>query len=338
MAPPIEAMLARAVSLLRDLPRKREEVGAARRQFARFSAMYPKVQTDLLVDQPPGSPQVDYDLFLAHPDGGTVALSWQADDAMPWPVVHADHWAANYVMSVDNHHVTIQQALLFLKLASGTCPDLMTEMVEQTLIAQAIGENPPPVSEPELQAAADEFRRANLLDSAAATHRWLKETGLSLPRFEELLRRLIQREKLEEQITKERIEPYFRAHRKRFEFVRFCRVDTADQSLAKRLISPARKKGLLSIIGSVPAGMGDRDLTESLLSRYAFELPPALANAKVGKVIGPVAEGRGFWVAEALQRRPARLDAETTAIIRDQIFREWLAERHNQATVCWHWI
>jgi len=325
------------VSLLQELPHGREDVGHARKQFECFSAAYPGIRAELLVDQPPGSPKVDYDLLLEHPDGGTVALSWRPDNGTPWSVVYSDHWAANYLVTVNNQTVSIQEALLFLKLASGQYPDLMTEVVDQTLITQAIAENPPSVNQGELQAAADQFRSANHLDTADATHRWLNEMGLSMARFEELMRRWISRRKLEQRVTKDLIKPYFHAHRKTFDTVRFFRADTQHMAGAKRLVGRARKKGLLPVT-QLLTGVEGRDLTGSLMSRYAFELPSDLANAPVGRVVGPVPEGRGFWVAQVLQRQPARLDAQTRAVIRNQLFQECLSERRNQATVRWHWM
>lgn len=330
-------MLSHAVLLLRELPRGREDVGDARSRFEGFRATYPGVRADLLVDQPPGSRQVDYDLLLEHPEGGTVALSWRADDAIPWSVEYADHWAANHVVTVNNHGLTVQQALLFLKLVSSQSPDLMTEMVDQALIAQAIDENPPSVNKEELQAAADEFRSADGLYSADGTHRWLEETGLSVTRFAELLRRVIQRRKLEERVTKDQIQPYFQAHRESFDTVQFFRVDTQNKAVARRLVESPRKKSLLLATHARLTGAEGGGLEGSLISRYARDLPSNLANAPPGKVVGPVAEGGGFWVAEVLQRQPARLDTQTHAAIRDQLFREWLAQRRHQATVRWHW-
>src|SRR5262249_52159125 len=169
MRPNFDEALSGAVSLLRGLPREREGMPEGRARLEHFRREYPGVRADLLVDQPPASRQVDYDLMLSHPEGGTLALSWRADGGVPWAVQYADHWAANYVLTVDAREVTIQQALLFLKLTGDREPDLMTELVDQQLIAMAIDADPPPVSDEELQRAADEFRRASRLLNAEST-------------------------------------------------------------------------------------------------------------------------------------------------------------------------
>src|SRR5262245_32273598 len=108
-----EAALSEGIAFLRDLPPGRGEVAASRSRLEAFRAAHPGLRVDLLVDQPPGSPRVDYDLLLGGPDGSTVALNWRPDRGLPWVVDYADHWAANFVVSVNRKDVTVQQALLF---------------------------------------------------------------------------------------------------------------------------------------------------------------------------------------------------------------------------------
>src|SRR5687767_453939 len=109
MQPDLNGALAHAVSFLQELPRRREEVTDARARLEEFRQAHPGLRADLLVDQPPASPRADYDLLLGHPQGGTVALNWRADEGVPWAVDYADHWAANYVVTVNEKCVTVQE-------------------------------------------------------------------------------------------------------------------------------------------------------------------------------------------------------------------------------------
>jgi len=340
MKPAFEKALMHAVALLRELPRGREGVRQARKQLERFRQSHPGLPADLLVDQPPASAEVDYDLMLEHPEGGTVAVSWRADNAIPWSVAYADHWASNYVLSVNNLPITVQQALLFLKLACDESLDLMTELIDQALIANEMKDDLSSLNKEELQTAADGFRSANHLESADATRRWLQETGLSVTRFEELLTHLIHRQKLEERITEKKIKPYFELHRKKFVSMRLFRMDTRDGDLAKCLAGLARNQGLAAATYKllISPEYRDKDITGALVSRFALELPSKMAIAPIGAVIGPIAEEQKFWVAQIIHRRPARFDEQTRAVIRDHLFREWLAKRRDQATVRWHWV
>ncbi len=327
-----------AASLLRELPSGREEVNEVRTRLEHFRAVHPGIRANLLVDQPPASLRVGYDVLLGHPDGGTMALTWHTDDGVPWGVQYSEHWAANYVVTVNDAHVTIQQALLFLKLEGRQYPVLMTQLVDQQLVVEAIESDPLPVSAAELQAASDEFRIAIGLSSADETHRWLEEIGLSMTRFQELLHRKIQARKLKEQVTEGQVEPFFEAHRESFDLVQFFRVEVPTEALASRLAKAVLQQGLIVVTLAQAAEVEGRSLEATLCSRCACELPAVLATAGQDEVVGPVAEGAQHWVAEVLDRQPAKLDAQTYAAIQNKLFGQWLAERRKQATVRWHWL
>src|SRR5262245_39178349 len=256
-----------------------------RARLEHFRRENPGVRADLLVDQPPASRQVDYDLMLSHPEGGTLALSWRADEGVPWAVQYADHWAANYVLTVDARDVTIQQALLFLKLTGDREPDLMTELVDQQLIAVAIDADPPPVSDEELQRAADEFRRASRLLNAESTRRWLEEMGLSMEQFQSRLRGAVQIRKLKERVTADDIETYFEAHRKSFDFIRYFQVETRSQATASELAATAREVGLLAATQKLMVNAEAQVSTGSLCFQRAFELHSALNTTAAGVVV-----------------------------------------------------
>jgi len=91
------------VLLLKELPRQRSLSESARTRFKRFEKAHRGVRCNLRVDHPPGSNGVDYDILLGAPDGGTVAVSWRADEGVPWAVQYSDHWAANYVLTVNKN-------------------------------------------------------------------------------------------------------------------------------------------------------------------------------------------------------------------------------------------
>ena len=103
----------------------------------------------------------EHDVLLEHPERGTVGITWCADDGTPWAITYADHWASNLVVSVDDGDVTLQEALLFLKMAAEKASDLMESLVSEKIVAMAVQAEPPPVEHGELQAAADAFRIAN---------------------------------------------------------------------------------------------------------------------------------------------------------------------------------
>ncbi len=238
--------------------------------------------------------------------------------------------------SVNDFHLTIQQALLFLRLCGRENSGLMTELSDQVIIGQAIEENPPPVTDVEVQGAADRFRARNGLFSADATRRWLEEMGLSAERYEELMRQSVRMEKFKNHVTEDQVERYLQGHAEEFERLHFFRICCSTYAAAARLAKLAREKGLFAAAQAQVEG-GKWNLKGELTCRMAGEVDAALSRALPGAVIGPIPQGTRYWVAEVL-RRQTEPDAATRAAVRDRLFRDWLSERRKHAQVQWHWM
>ncbi|WP_030918870.1 hypothetical protein [Streptosporangium amethystogenes] len=151
--------LASGMRLLRGLPRLRAEVPQARRSAAAWAADHPELKAELVVDERPGTSVVDFHLLLQDPEGGTVALTTQADDGVPQLIGHSTHRAAGRLVSVDEIHLSAAQALTMIRSLSHRDATPHDEIVDQCLILNEIRHDDTPVGDEELQAAADEFRR-----------------------------------------------------------------------------------------------------------------------------------------------------------------------------------
>jgi len=340
--PSFDESLGAAVALLRELPRGRGEVHEARRRVSAFRAANPPLGAELVVDQPPAAAGVEYDLLLDHPEGGTVALSWRTgDDGTPWLVDHSDHWASNYVVSVGEQHVTLEQALQALRLRRRQDPGLMEELLREAVITRALAEDPPDVAPDELQQAADDFRRANALFGAEETHRWLSAMGLTPERWRGMLRGGVQARKLRERVTSGLVEPWFAEHRADFDTVRYLRASFASEDVARQAAAEALMTGglLPRLVALAGAGGAAADAAGAFGADPACELPPELGAAAPGEIVGPVAEGARHWIAEVLARTPASLDDERTRrAVQARVFQRWVEERCARDGVRWHWM
>ena len=143
-----EAIVA-AVVLLRKLPAGRNLTGVTRKLFTRFNERYPDLRAKLITHVIPASDRVTYDLLLHldHKAGGVISLGWNGDSGLPWIPQFADHWAANFVLSVNGAEMTIQSALLFLNSVLADQPNLMEELIERSLLSEAISVEPMSLSE-----------------------------------------------------------------------------------------------------------------------------------------------------------------------------------------------
>jgi putative peptide maturation system protein len=328
--------LADALALLRALPRRRGEWRQAEALVARFKVAHPRLPCRLLSEEKPGSDALDHDLLLTIGEAGTLALSWHGDDGVPWVARYADHWAANYVLTVDGRSTTIQSALLYLGAQLRRRPDLMQELVDRALVAAAIAEAPPDISEAELEAAVDAFRESQGLYSGAETQRWLDEMQLTMEALGGLVAQSLQITKFKERLTGPAVTPHFAAHRRDFDRVSLLRLDGLSEPGATHLAEAWRKTGRCPVLEGAAALI---DMPNGRIETvFARDLPAELAGADTDAVIGPMPWGGRFRVAQVIRRHAAQLDDATRARIGELLFGAWLAERRTRAAITWHWV
>jgi putative peptide maturation system protein len=330
-------LLDQARLLLQRLGRERDDVAEARVAVERFAEGYPGVEIHLLVDQPPGSPWVDYDLLVSDGPAGTVALSWRADGGVPWSVRHTEHWAASFVVGVNGRYLTVQDALRALQYRTVARSDLLDELVDELLIAQALEEDPVPVGDEEIQRTADAFRRAHGLHSVVVFERWRQEVGLSEDAFIGWMRRMFERSKLSRRVAAPDVEAHFARHAKAYDTVVLARAETPDRALAQELFEDAAADGLARVVERRLAA-GDAPSVRVVVERlYVDQLPEAWRSTGPGQLVAPDEGPRGYAVAEFYVRTGAVLDRETRNRVEARLFRSWLDERRATAVITWHW-
>ena len=338
-------LLQEAAALARELPRSYHDASEAQRRTTAWQEQHPDVRVDLLVDRPPGSPRAEYDLLLGDPAGGTLALTWREEDGLPWAVSYADHWAANYVVTVDDGRgagvdgqgITVQQALLALQMSAEAHPSILDELVSYQLLLQAIERERPATTAEELQQAADAFRRQKGLHSAAETLRWLEELGMPLAQFESMLEVTVQARKVRQQVVAERIDAYFEEHSAEYDRLRVLQVRTPSLDVAEHLAARAHAVGLLAAAAPLFSNVAV-PVEISVGTGFARTLPAELRAAASGETVGPFLDDRSCQIAYVYGRQAASLDAETRAAVDEAVFQAWLAERRAAATVRWHWM
>lgn len=333
---PVKQALSDSIGILRELPRQRALVEDSLARFQRFRTSHPEVRCDLLVDQPPGSETVDYDLLLSGHGGGTVAVTWHPDKGLPWTVQYSDHWAANYVLSVNELHVSIQSALIYFDAVLNQKPFLREHLINKLLIQEILTESPPAVSKREIEKALDDFRLVRGLSSAADTRLWLEKMSLTMDALRDLVAHNVRAGKLKKSITKNRAKPYFEAHRQDFDLFTLFRVWAPSRAMAVALGKAGRRSGLWTAIHKKSSPLPP--LKAELETLFTRELPPSSARSCPKAIIGPEPSPSGYWVGELLKREAARFDDRTRNSVEDLLFEEWLAERRERANVRWHWL
>ena len=326
------------IELLRELPRERTQVDEARRRLAAFRREHPGVQVELVTDWSGGSARVDYDLLIRDGQRGTLALSHARDGGSPWSIEHAEHWAAQRLLTVDGQPLSVHDALRLWQARAALGPSLMDELLDEALVAGALADDDAEVGPDEAQRAADAIRRRLGLGERVRTLAWLERHGLSRAGFEELARREARRERWLDRMFAAEGRAHFEQHRDEFECVDVFLVHGAVGTL-EELAAEARSGGsLLAAVGERLRAGAAGALEGTLERRFSWQLPDLLRSAAPLQVVGPWQEGDRCWLAQVLARSASELDAEVRRSVRSVLFERWLAHARAAADVRWHWL
>jgi len=122
------------------------------------------------------------------------------------------------------------------------------------------------------------------------------------------------------------------AHREEFELLRLGQVPVGRDDLAGELASQVRDEG--RDLDAVAAEHGLPVIRRQLLRKELGEaLAGALAAAKDGEVVGPVATPEGFALARIEERREPVLDPALRQAIQHELFEKWLADATREAAL-----
>lgn len=326
------------VELLRQLPRERGRMDEARRRVAAFRREHPAVSVELVTDGSGGSASVDHDLLIRDGQRGTLALSLARDDGSPWSLQHAEHWAAQRVLTVDGQALTLHDALRLWQARAACGPGLMDELLDEVLVAGALEEDEAEAEPAELQSAADAIRRRLGLHGRARTLEWLARHGLSPAGLEALARRELRRERWLDRLFAADGRAHFEAHPGDFERVQAFVVRGQPEAL-EELARVTRSCGsLLVAAGEGLRGEAPRPLEGTLEWRFARDWPAPLRGAARLQLVGPWREDGRAWLAQLLAREASRFDEATRRSVRAALLERWLARARSAADVRWHWL
>ncbi|GAA3094409.1 TIGR04500 family putative peptide maturation system protein [Streptosporangium carneum] len=317
--------LGSAVELLRRLPRRRDCVPEARSAFAAWADEHPGSTPQLVVEHRPASPVVDYDLLLDHPEGGTVALTVQPSDGVPWAVDHSTHWAADMVATVNGRSLSLPDGLATLRALHE--PTGYEQLLDHCLLRNAVADDDEPVDAEEAQAAADSFRRGRGLLDEEATLAYLAARGVTLEMFQGNIETAVRVRRFRDRKAAELAARHLAAHRADFATVRAVWVESDDQrDLVALVDGPAKDFPVRAVLAGGEVGVFRR-------TAYNRDLPRPLRLAEPGAL---VATDR--LIGQVLHRIPAREDDPRVVAAAGRVaFAEWLAEQRSTADVQWHW-
>ena len=332
--------LADTLLYLMSLSRDEVRPEAAKERLRFLQKQHPDVGMDLLWQEEPYDQSLHYDVLLRLPEGGRLLLSFSPDRALPWPMRGVQRWSEMDLVRVNNTVLKVDQAMACLDFIWDEAP-VISRLVNVCLIQEALDKDPIRLSDAELQAAMDGFRRAHKLLKAEDTYRWLEEHGMTHEQYERHAADEAVAAKLRDRVTAGRVEDYFERHRADFDAVRIARVEFTDEAIASQTCEQIRAGG----VGFYEAA--ERHFVAGPASGVVFaalrrgQMPPELGAAVFAAapddVLGPLRTEDGYAIVRVLSFEPASLDEPTRHAIKNLLFEEWLGARRREAAVEWFW-
>ena len=329
-------VLMRLHAFLRRANRQRGAVPATRRAFERVRRACAPWQVELVVDAPPGRRTVDYDVLLTDGVRETTMLGWHRDEGHPWSVDYAEHWAADFVVTVNGRHVTIREALDVVRTGADDTRDLALRIVDDALIAAAVERAAIPVTAAELARAGRIFRLVHDLDSDAALGRWLDALGTLRDAWEEQLRGSIQVAKWKDRLCNSRVAPYIRRRSPDLATLLVYRATARDVDAANALRAAARRRPLRDVVHEAMWRGEPVSGEDALLLRGDVPRDMRLGTV-AGKLVGPWQRDGRYVLCAVQDVRLARDTPALRTLVRQRLVDEWLRDARTTASVQWHW-
>ena len=185
-----------AMDLLLKLAEEHAQPERAQAAIAALRALHPGTTMDLAWERNvPAEAGVHYDVLIDVGDRGTMSLAFCADRGVPWPLRGAQPWSDGQLLRVDGTTMYVGQAIEFLDMIWRE-ERLATRLIDACIVRAQLAKTPVAVSDDELQAASEAFRREHGLLSARDTEEWLSARGMDEERLGLLMEDRVLEEKL----------------------------------------------------------------------------------------------------------------------------------------------
>ena len=306
---------------------------------------HPDLGINVVAEEEAFDQSVHYDALLRRAGEGTVSLSYCPERAIPWPLRGVHRWNEGDLLSVNANVLRVDTAMACLDFIWDEAP-VIERLVNMCLIQEELERHPIDLSDAELQQAMDRFRSAKKLFKAEDTLRWLERHGMTHEKLERYVADSAFVPKLRDRIADGRVEEYFRQHAGDFDAARIARIELGNESQARELAGQIRA-GAQNFFAAAErvffeaAGRGAPPKASLFTVIERRQADPALRDqlfaAKPGQLVGPVPVENGYTLMRVVEIIPGQLDDRTRAVIKEILFKDWLAEQRQASRIEWCW-
>jgi putative peptide maturation system protein len=336
------AVLADVLSCLEAISQEGAAPSQAHVRIDNLRSRYPADSIELVWDEQVFDGSRHYDALI-RPQGfaGTVSLSVCHDDTLPWPLRGLQPWRDSELLRVNGTVMPVENAIRHLDLLWQRKP-LMQRLIDSCLIEAELNRRQIEVSPAEVQSTVNDIRRRRGLLTAADTHAWLAESGLSMQGLTDLAGRLARAAKLRELIVSEDVERHLESHRGDFDAVNTRVLQMPDAGVARQIADAVRDGSQSFLHAAEDAVFSDssgrtqffyrRELRHQLAARLASD-----GSFEAGDLLGPLEEGDERLVINVVSIEPAEDNAQLRTAVVTRLFESWLREQRQKARIEWFW-
>ncbi|WP_161966208.1 TIGR04500 family putative peptide maturation system protein [Steroidobacter cummioxidans] len=304
---------------------------------------HPAASIELIWDDQAFDGSRHYDALIRPPGfQGTVSLSVCHDDALPWPLRGLQPWRDSELLRVNGIVMPVENAIRHLDLLWQRKP-LMRRLIDSCLIEAELERRQIEVDEAEVQTAVNDLRRRRGLLTAADTHAWLAESGMSMQGLTDLAGRLARAAKLREIVVGEDVERYLESHCDEFDVINTRVLQTPDARAARQLTDAVREgsRSFLHVaedaVFSDSSGRTQFFYRKELRHRLAARMPEDSLSFSAGDLFGPLDEGDECLVIDVVSVEPAMGNPHLRGAVVTRLFESWLREQRQKARIEWFW-
>ena len=210
-------------------------------------------------------------------------------------------------------------------------------ILHQKIIQEAASSRNIEVTEPEIEAKANQIRCSLRLEKASDTLAWLEDNLLDAERWEAAINKSLLADKLAKSLFDEKVEQYFAQNRLMYDRFTIYQLIVPYEKLAQELFYQIEEE---EISFYQAAHLYDIDAQRRRVCGYEGEVhrwnyPPDIAAdlfktpIALGEVIGPIHTERGYHLFQIEEYMPAELTPELRQQLIDEIFKQWLNSELN---------
>ena len=186
------------------------------------------------------------------------------------------------------------------------------------------------LSDEELQAAGDAFRLEHKLLGASETLMWLSKQRISVDKWSEGIRITLLTNKLKLHLFGDAVDSHYLSDRNDYKRVALSQILVDNLAEAMRITYAIREENASFCALALQNSKGQQSKNNGgfvgirFLSGLLPEITQAIAEAKVGEVIGPIQTQLGYHIMRIEEWFPAELNESTREEILESFFQAWL--------------